>query len=83
MNKPQYELIRTSLETSIRDPWSAGDALPDMQPLIDACQALLDTPDPALLQALGMYAVGCLVAHRTCALAAESETSRLLHRLAK
>ena len=23
-----------------------------MQPLIDACQALLDTPDPALLQAL-------------------------------
>lgn len=81
MNKPQFELIRTALQTSIRDLERDGDSLPDPKALIGACQALADDPSPALLQALGMFAVGCLLAQLKSTLIAESEIARLLHRL--
>jgi hypothetical protein len=57
--------------------------LSQVDELVSACRALADAPEPVLLQALGMFAVGCLVEQERSALFAESEVARLLHRIGK
>lgn len=81
MNQQQYQLIRANLQASIQDPFRDGESPSEAQALREACRALAENPEPVLLQALGLFAVGCLASHQKCSVMAENELARILRSL--